>query len=133
MVINKELLDSISAQAKANERLRMNFNLHESLDSPSQRLINALEVGTIIPVHRHKYTSETYILIRGAIRLVLYDALGNITESVVLSPSTNNFGFNIPKYQWHSLEVLSPGTAIFEAKDGPYKPLSEDDILTIHQ
>ena len=133
MVINKELLDSISSQAKANERLRMNYNLHESLDSPSQRLINALEIGTKIPIHRHKYTSETYILIRGAIRLILYDALGNITESVVLSPSTNNFGFNIPKYQWHSLEVLSPGTAIFEAKDGPYKPLSEDDILTIHQ
>lgn len=131
MIINKELLDSISAQAKANVRLRMNFNLHESLDSPSQRLINALEVGTIIPVHRHKYTSETYILIRGAIKLSFYDSKGNITESVVLSHESGNYGFNIPKYQWHSLEVLASGTAIFEAKDGPYKPLSEDDILNI--
>ena len=129
MVINKELLDSISAQAKANVRLRMNYNLHEALDSPSQRLINALEMGTKIPIHRHQYTSETYILIRGSIKLNLYDAFGNITESVVLSHDNGNYGFNIPKCQWHSLEVLSSDTAIFEAKDGPYKPLSEDDIL----
>lgn len=132
MVINKELLDSISTQAKANERLRMNYNLHESLDSPSQRLINALEVGTNIPIHCHKNTSETYILIRGSIRLNLYDATGILTESVVLSHEIGNYGFNIPKCQWHSLEVLASGTAIFEAKDGPYKPLSEDDILTLH-
>lgn len=131
MVINKELLDSISAKAKANERLRMNYNLHETLNSPSQRLINALEVGTKIPIHRHKHTSETYILIRGSIRLNLYDSFGNITESVILSHENGNYGFNIPKYQWHSLEVLASGTAIFEAKDGPYKPLSEDDILNI--
>ncbi len=129
MIINKELLDSISAQAKANERLRMNYNLHESLDSPSQRLINALEVGTKIPIHRHQYTSETYILIRGAIKLSFYDSKGNITESVVLSHESGNYGFNIPKYQWHSLEVLASGTAIFEAKDGPYRPLSADDIM----
>ena len=129
MIINKELLDSISAQAKANERLRMNYNLHEALDSPSQRLINALEVGTKIPIHRHQCTSETYILIRGSIRLNLYDTCGNVTESVVLSHEKGNYGFNIPKCQWHSLEVLTSDTAIFEAKDGPYKPLSEDDIL----
>ena len=129
MIINKELLDSISAQAKANERLRMNYNLHEALDSPSQRLINALEVGTKIPIHRHQCTSETYILIRGSIRLSFYDNDGKIIESVILCSDTENIGYNIPKGQWHTLEVLVSNTVIFEVKDGPYQPLNEEDIL----
>jgi len=129
MLINRELLDKVSAAAKRSERLRMNYNFHDSLAAPSQRLLNALEPGTIMPVHRHRHTSETYILIRGAIKMMFYSDSGKVTESVILSDKNDNFGYNIPVGQWHSLEVLESDTVIFETKDGPYAPLSDDDIL----
>ncbi|MBR2195071.1 MAG: WbuC family cupin fold metalloprotein [Salinivirgaceae bacterium] len=129
MLINRELLDKVSAAAKRSERLRMNYNFHDSLAAPSQRLLNALEPGTVMPVHRHRHTSETYILIRGAIKMMFYNDSGDVTESVILSDKNDNFGYNIPVGQWHSLEVLEPDTVIFETKDGPYAPLSDDDIL----
>lgn len=129
MLINRELLDKVSADAKRSERLRMNYNFHDSLAAPSQRLLNALEPGTVMPVHRHRHTSETYILIRGAIKMMFYSDSGEVTESVILSDKNDNFGYNIPVGQWHSLEVLEPDTVIFETKDGPYAPLSDDDIL----
>lgn len=131
MLINRELLDKVSAAAKRSERLRMNYNFHDSLAAPSQRLLNALEPGTIMPVHRHRHTSETYILIRGAIKMMFYSDSGEVTESVILSDKNDNFGYNIPVGQWHSLEVLESDTVIFETKDGPYAPLSDDDILRV--
>lgn len=129
MLINKELLDKVSSAAKRNQRLRMNFNFHDSLESPSQRLLNALEPGTKIPIHRHKTTSETYIILRGKMRLSFYDNDGKIIESVILCSDTENLGYNIPKGQWHSLDVLAPDTVIFEVKDGPYMPINEGDML----
>ncbi len=131
MIINRELLDKVSAEAKANERLRKNFNLHESLDAPAQRLLNALEPGTVIPIHRHRHTAETYIILRGKIELSLYKDDGQIIESVILSANSDNMGYNIPKCQYHSLKVLASDTVILEVKDGPYQPLSEDDILKL--
>lgn len=131
MLINKGLLDKVSSAAKGNERLRMNFNFHDSLDAPSQRLLNALEPGTKIPIHRHKTTSETYIILRGKIQLTFYDSDGKIIESVILGPDTENVGYNIPKGKWHSIDVLSPNTIIFEAKDGPYLPLKGEDVLKV--
>lgn len=129
MLINKSLLDKVSSDAKGNERLRMNFNFHDSLNAPSQRLLNALEPGTEIPIHRHRNTSETYIILRGKIRLTFYNDEGQSTEFVILSPDSENIGYNIPKGCWHSLEALSTGTVIFEVKDGPYIPLGGDDIM----
>lgn len=129
MLINKYLLDKVSSEAKRSQRLRMNFNFHDSLESPSQRLLNALEPGTKIPIHRHKTTSETYIILRGKMRLSFYDNDGKIIESVILCSDTENIGYNIPKGQWHTLEVLVSNTVIFEVKDGPYQPLNEEDIL----
>jgi cupin fold WbuC family metalloprotein len=131
MLINRELLDKVSAAAKRSERLRMNYNFHDSLAAPSQRLLNALEPGTVMPVHRHRHTSETYILIRGAIKMMFYNDSGEVTESVILSDKNDNFGYNIPVGQWHTLEVLESDTVIFETKDGPYTPLSDDDILRV--
>ena len=129
MLINRELLDKVSSEAKRNQRLRMNFNFYDSLEAPSQRLLNALEPGTKIPIHRHLSTSETYVILRGKILLSLYDDNGQVIETVMLSPDTENIGYNIPKGQWHTLEVQSSNTVIFEVKDGPYQPLNEDDIL----
>ena len=124
-------MDQVSAAAKRSERSRMNYNFHDSLAAPPQRLLNALEPGTIMPVHRHRHTSETYILIRGAIKMMFYSDSGEVTESVILSDKNDNFGYNIPVGQWHSLEVLESDTVIFETKDGPYAPLSDDDILRV--
>ena len=131
MLLNHQLLEEITEQARQNPRLRMNYNLHDSLDAKAQRLFNAMEPGTVLPVHRHRNTSETYILIRGAIRVLLYDDNKTLISSNEISDKNDNFGFHIPKSQWHTLEVLESGTVIFEVKEGPYAPLSDEDILVI--
>lgn len=128
-LIDKKILDKVSREASESPRLRMNYNFHTSLDAKAQRLLNALEPGTEVPVHRHMYTSETYIVLRGKIRVMFFDAEKSIKESVVLDPFDEKYGINIPVGQWHTLQVLEKGTVIFEVKDGPYAPLKEEDIL----
>lgn len=125
MIIDKILLDKITAEAKESPRLRMNFNLHESLDSRAQRLLNALEPGTVLPVHRHENTAETYILLRGKLRVIFCTETGEVTEEFIIDPLQGNYGIHIPKNQWHTLEVLEEGTVIFEVKDGPYVPINK--------
>lgn len=125
MIIDKKLLDKITAEAKESPRLRMNFNLHESLDSKAQRLLNALEPGTVLPVHRHENTAETYILLRGKLRVIFCTETGEVTEEFIIDPLQGNYGIHIPKNQWHTLEVLEEGTVIFEVKDGPYVPINK--------
>ncbi len=129
MIINTKLLDEVTAKAKKSERLRMNFNLHDSLDAKAQRLLNALEPGTVLPIHRHRHTAETYILLRGNVRVMFYNDRKEETESFILNPSTEDYGVHIPVGQWHTLEVLESGSVIFEVKDGPYMPLTEEDFL----
>ena len=129
MIIDDNLLDKITRQAKESPRLRMNFNLHESLDAKAQRLLNALEPGTVLPIHRHPHTAETYIVVRGKLRMMFYDENKNVTETFELDPLKGKYGVQIPKNQWHTLEVLESGTIIFEVKDGPYMPSAPEDIL----
>lgn len=129
MIIDEKLLDEVSSKATNSDRLRMNFNFHDSLESKAQRLLNALEIGTELPIHRHINTSETYILLRGKIRVLFYDDNRNIKETFHLNPSNGDYGVHIPKGVWHTLEVLENGSVIFEVKDGPYKPIKETDIL----
>lgn len=129
MLINQKLLDDLSVQARESERLRMNFNLHNALDAPAQRLLNALEPGTLLPIHRHMHTTETYLLLRGKIRVMFYNASAYETESFLLDPLSGHYGIHIPAGQWHTLEVLEPGSIIFEVKDGPYRPLEPEDVL----
>lgn len=133
MLIDKKLLDGVSERAKVSERLRMNYNLHEAADSKAQRLFNALEPGTILPIHRHQNTAETYILIRGRIDVMFYNDQGVEVERFVLNPSEGNYGVHIPKGQWHTLEVLESDTVIFEVKDGPYAPLGPEDMMIINE
>lgn len=128
MIINDELLDKVTAQAEASPRRRMNFNLHESLDAKAQRLINVLLPGTILPIHRHRHTAETYALLRGKMFVVFYDDMGAQIERYLLDPTIGNYGVQIPKGQWHSVEVIEP-SAILEVKDGPYTPLSPEDMM----
>lgn len=129
MLIDKNLLDKVTKQAKASDRLRMNYNLHDSLEAKAQRLLNALEPGTMLPVHRHRHTAETYIVLRGSILVVFCDDRKSPTEEFVVSPEEGKYGIHIPVGQWHTLVVRESGTVIFEVKDGPYAPLQPEDIL----
>ena len=127
MIITQELLDELTAKAKASERLRANMDLRNSAEDQSQRMLNALEPGTVLPIHRHKGTSETCICIRGHFEEYFYDENGNLTETVNMLPG--GIVLNIEKGQWHSLKCLESGTVLLEVKDGPYAPLEPDDIM----
>ena len=129
MLIDEKLLNVVTSKAKVSERLRMNFNLHDSLDAKAQRLLNALEPGTVLPIHRHWETAETYIVLRGSIRVLFYNDRKELTNMFDLDPKKKTYGIHIPKGQWHTLEVLESDTVIFEVKDGPYMPLMEEDKL----
>ena len=127
--IDKNLLSDLHQKAVANERKRMNFDLRTSALDQSQRMLNALEPGTILPIHRHPHTAETYLLLRGKIRVMFYNDKKEETESTLLDPLAGSFGVHIPANQWHTLEVLDSGSVLFEVKDGPYTPLGENDLL----
>lgn len=128
MIINEELLDQVMAQAEASPRLRMNYNLHDSLDAKAQRLINVLLPGTVLPIHRHRHTAETYALLRGKMDVVFYNEKGEEINRFHLDPTNGNYGVQIPAGQWHTVEVIEP-SAILEVKDGPYTPLTPEDML----
>ena len=128
MIINNELLDEVTVKAEESPRLRMNFNLHDSLDAKAQRLINVLLPGTVLPIHRHRHTAETYVLLRGKMFVVFYNDLGAQIERYLLDPTIGNYGVQIPAGQWHGIEVIEP-SAIFEVKDGPYTLLQPEDML----
>lgn len=129
MIIDQKLLDTLSAQAKANPRLRQSLDLRTTPDDKSQRMLNALELGTIMPIHRHRNSSETMVIVRGALKEYLYDDEGQLTTEIIMRPNSENSIIQIEKGQWHSLECLEPNTIIFEAKDGTYEPLSQSDIM----
>lgn len=128
MIFDNIVFDNLISEASASPRLRMNMDLRNSPEDRSQRMLNALEVGTVMPVHRHRATSETQLLLRGVIDVMFYDASGREIQRFRLDPLNGNYGVNIPAGQWHSLEVIEPAV-LFEAKDGPYAPLTEEDIL----
>ena len=129
MKITQALLDSLTEQAKASPRLRMNYDLRNSEADQSQRMLNALEPGTVMPIHRHLASSETVIVIRGRIRWLFYDDQGRITESTELWSDGDVRMLNVEKGRWHSLECLESGSVLFEAKDGAYHPLGEDEVF----
>lgn len=129
MIITQQILDELSAQARASERLRMNLDLRNGPEDLSQRMLNALEPGTVLPIHRHHASSETVVILRGKIRWIFYDDNGNETERVVLDADGDLRMLNVEKDRWHSLECLESGSVLFEMKDGPYHPLEEDEIM----
>lgn len=131
MNIDKQLLDNLTDQAKSSQRLRMNFDLRDALDDNSQRMLNALEPGTIIPIHRHSTTSETVVIIRGKVVQHFYDDEGNVTDSIYMQPGGPTYAMNVPIGQWHRIESLESGTVILEFKNGPYIPITGDDVMGI--
>ena len=130
MIIDNNLLDDLTRQAKNSHRLRMNYDLRNSEKDHSQRMLNALEPGTVMPIHRHLASSETVVLLRGKICWHFYDDFGNETENAVLDACGDVRCINVEKARWHSLECMESGSVLFESKDGRYEPLTEDEVLT---
>ena len=127
MIIDQHILDSLTDQAKASPRLRMNLDLRNSPDDQSQRMLNAIEPGTVLPIHRHRDTSETVVCLSGHFEEYFYDVNGQLTDTIDMVPGGTLI--NIPAGQWHNLRSLESGTVLLECKDGAYKPLGEEDIL----
>lgn len=132
MVITQAILDNLMAQAKASPRLRMNMDLRNGPEDGSQRMLNAIEPGSPMPIHRHKFTSETVVCLRGRIVEEFYDELERIcTDRIELTPGGPNFLVNVPAGQWHTVRALESGSVLLECKDGKYEPLGPEDILSL--
>lgn len=129
MIINDVILDKLTEQAMTSPRLRKNMDLRNGPEDQSQRMLNALEPGTVMPIHRHSGSSEIVVILRGKIEWVFYDDHGNETERVTLDANGESKMLNVEKDRWHSLECLESGSVLYESKDGPYHPLEEDEIM----
>ena len=130
MKLTQTILDKLTEEAMASERLRMNLDLRDTDSDGSQRMLNAIEPGSVLPIHRHQKTSETMACLRGKLRVEYYDELERrCIDSFVIEPSGVNVAVNIPMGQWHTVHALESGTCILEMKNGGYEPLKEEDIL----
>ncbi len=130
MKIEQAILDDLTAKAKESPRLRMNLDLRNSAEDQSQRMLNAIEPESVVPIHRHQKTSETVVCLRGRVVEEYYDELERIcTEAIELTPNGPVVALNIPAGQWHTLRSLESGSVILEVKDGKFEPLSDVDIL----
>ena len=128
MIITSTILDELTAKAKASPRLRMNYDLRNSAEDGSQRMLNAIEPGTVMPIHRHRNSSETCVCIRGHFEEYFYDGKGHLTDTIDMRPGGTVI--NIPAGQWHSLRSLESGTVLLECKDGRWEPLGEEDVVS---
>lgn len=131
MIIDQKLMDSLSQQAKESPRLRQALDLRTTPEDQSQRILNAVEPGTILPIHRHRGSTETIIVLRGKVVQHYYNDAGDKTASYELAPNSAQVGMSVPVGQWHALESLEEGSVIFECKNGVYQPLSVEDILKV--
>lgn len=131
MKITQELLDKLTEQAKASPRLRANYDLRNSPEDKSQRMLNAIEPGSVLPIHRHHASSETVVILRGKMEWIFYDNDGNETERVMLDANGEPRMLNVERDRWHSLICLESGSVLYESKDGPYHPLEEDEVMEL--
>ena len=129
MLIDEQFLNMVSAQAKASPRLRMNYNFHQSLEDKCHRMLNAVEPGTVVPIHRHPTKDESFVVLRGKVKVTTYNDDGSVIESVVLCQEEGRYGLDIKKGVWHNLESLEPDSVIFECKEGPFVPHEVEGIL----
>ena len=130
-LIDKQLLDEVSRQAKQSDRLRMNHNFHQSLDEKCHRFLNAVEPGTKVEIHRHPTNDESFVLLRGRVKVTTYNDDGTVIESVVLCPEEELYGVDIPKGVWHNVESLESGSVFFECKEGSFVPHEVEGVLSV--
>ena len=132
-IIDESLLNKVSAQAKESSRLRMNYNFHESLEDKCHRFLNAVEPGTMVEIHRHPTKDESFVILRGRVRVNTYNDDGSVIESVILCPEEGLYGVDISKNVWHNVESLESGSVIFECKEGPFVPHEVEGILIVNR
>ena len=132
-IIDEDLLNKVSEQAKTSPRLRMNYNFHQSLEDKCHRFLNAVEPGTKVEIHRHPTKDESFVLLRGRVRVNTYNDDGTVIESVILCPEEGRYGVDIPKNVWHTIEVIEPNSVIFECKEGPFVKHEVDGILNVEK
>ena len=130
-VIDLTLLDKVSSEAKDSPRLRMNYNFHQSLGDKCHRFLNAVEPGTVVPIHRHPTKDESFVILRGKVRVTTHNDDGSVIEDVVLSQEGGNYGVDIPKNVWHMVEALESGSVIFECKEGPFVEQEVEGVLDL--
>lgn len=133
MIIDEKLLDDVSQRAKASPRLRMNYNFHQSLDEMCHRFLNAVEPGTEVPVHKHPTKDETFVILRGKVRVTTHNDDGSIIKDILLCAEDGRYGVNILKGVWHTIEALEPNSVIFECKEGPFVEHEVDGILDVEK
>ena len=129
MLISTAILDELTARAKASPRLRINLDLRNTPADQSQRMLNALEPGTVMPIHRHRHSSETVVVLRGKVKWLYYNDKGELTDTFIVTPNSDLLGLSVPMGQWHSLECLETGTVILECKDGAWEELRVEDVM----
>ena len=129
-IIDNNLMNEVSAQAKSSPRLRINYNFHKSLDEKCHRMLNAVEPGTEIPIHRHPEKDESFVILKGKVKVTTYNDKGVLKDYVILSQEIGQYGVNIPKNVWHTLEALEP-SMLFECKEGPFVPHEQEGILNV--
>ena len=130
-IIDKQLLDDVSVKAKDSPRLRMNYNFHQSLDEKCHRFLNAVEPGTEVPIHKHPTKDETFVILRGKVRVTTHNDDGSIIDDIILCPEEGMYGVNIPKGVWHTIEAIEADSVIFECKEGPFVEHEQDGILNV--
>ncbi len=130
-VIDDNLLNKVCEEARVSPRLRKNYNFHQSLEDKCHRFLNALEMGTEVPIHHHPTKDESFILLKGKVKVTTYHDDGSIMEEVVLCKEEGRYGVDIPKNTWHTIECLEPDTVIFEVKEGPFVEHEEEGILGV--
>ena len=130
MLIDDNLIHRVTSLAKESPRLRKNYNFHETLDDPCQRMLNIMLKGTKFEIHRHTNTAESFVLLKGELDLIYFNDKGEETDRFRLDPLTGNYGIHIPAGQWHSLEIIEDST-IFETREGPYIPVSKENGLVL--
>lgn len=131
MGIDDKLLDELTERAKQSPRLRANYDLRNTPEDNSQRMLNALEPGTVVPVHRHTKSSETVAILRGAVKTLFYNDEGQLTHNEIVKAGSSCPFYFVPLGAWHTVECLESGTILFETKDGAFEPTKEEDILEV--
>lgn len=129
-IIDEKLINKVAAEARKSPRLRMNYNFHQSLSDKCHRFLNALEPGTEIPVHHHPTKDETFVVLKGKVRVTTYNDDGEVIQTCVISQADGIYGVNIPKNTWHGVECLEP-SILLECKEGPFVEHEVDGILEI--
>ena len=129
-IIDDTLLAQVADGARKSPRLRMNYNFHQSLQDKCHRFLNALEPGTQIPIHHHPTKAETFVVLKGKVRVTTYSDEGEVLESCVISQENSTYGVDIPKNVWHGVECLEP-SILLECKEGPFVEHEVDGILEI--